>query len=525
MYFRGQVERILEVNFRGLTFIGARYQLGFLCASFFVCFAVFLSESTSVYEQIDDAYISFRYAANFANGHGLVFNLGERVEGFTNLLWVLLIALGIKAGVSAELVAHLLGFVFGCTLMLVAMLYVKILLPKSHMWMSGLVPPLLLSSNSFSSWTASGLETPMFATLVMLALIAHAKNNVKWTVIFCILSTLTRPDGVITAAVLLGVPLIFRMAKCRTLRVSFKLWRPILIYSLFLMGLTLFRVVYYNSFLPNTFYAKVGGTSFEYAIRYVTTFLKDGPGFLLLLFPFALTSKSFRYGALLFFTIAAYILAVGGDVFMYGRYFLPILPIMIGATLLGVSRIFKYSWVGGVIALAVVPLCILWNLYGPWPTQYGEPKSANISTLYSIKRAHSRNSLAMFEDTAAAKHKIELLKSLDPPIETIALIGIGRIAFFSEYTVVDVLGLVDTHIARSAKVKPGVRLPGHQRTDSDYVFSRHPDAIFIPRKGDTAYFVLPAVQDLWDNPKLEEGYFYYEPFGPYLSNKYTSSVD
>ena len=33
---------------------------------------------------IDDAYISFRYAKNFINGHGFVFNIGEKVEGYTS---------------------------------------------------------------------------------------------------------------------------------------------------------------------------------------------------------------------------------------------------------------------------------------------------------------------------------------------------------------------------------------------------------------------------------------------------------
>ena len=40
----------------------------------------------------DDAFISFRYARNLLEGHGLVFNPGERVEGYTNLLWVLELA-------------------------------------------------------------------------------------------------------------------------------------------------------------------------------------------------------------------------------------------------------------------------------------------------------------------------------------------------------------------------------------------------------------------------------------------------
>lgn len=38
----------------------------------------------------DDAMISMRYAKNFANGYGLVWNPGgERIEGYTNPLWVL----------------------------------------------------------------------------------------------------------------------------------------------------------------------------------------------------------------------------------------------------------------------------------------------------------------------------------------------------------------------------------------------------------------------------------------------------
>ena len=40
----------------------------------------------------DDAFISFRYTRNLLEGHGLVFNPGERVEGYTNFLWILELA-------------------------------------------------------------------------------------------------------------------------------------------------------------------------------------------------------------------------------------------------------------------------------------------------------------------------------------------------------------------------------------------------------------------------------------------------
>src|SRR5215208_1233784 len=57
---------------------------------------------------IDDAFISFRYAANLAHGHGLVFNPGERVEGYTDFLWTVLIAAFMKVGIDPGQVALLI---------------------------------------------------------------------------------------------------------------------------------------------------------------------------------------------------------------------------------------------------------------------------------------------------------------------------------------------------------------------------------------------------------------------------------
>src|SRR3954454_18585635 len=61
----------------------------------------------------DDAYISFRYARNLAEHGQLVFNLGERVEGYTNFLWTVLLAAGIKLGVSPVIASRFLGVAFG----------------------------------------------------------------------------------------------------------------------------------------------------------------------------------------------------------------------------------------------------------------------------------------------------------------------------------------------------------------------------------------------------------------------------
>ena len=42
----------------------------------------------------EDAFITFRYVENWLNGYGLVFNMGERVEGFTSPLWMVFLAGG-----------------------------------------------------------------------------------------------------------------------------------------------------------------------------------------------------------------------------------------------------------------------------------------------------------------------------------------------------------------------------------------------------------------------------------------------
>ena len=62
----------------------------------------------------DDAYIGLRYARNLSVGEGLVFNPGERVEGYTNFLWVIILAAAAgaahpsRAG-SEDSEPHLLG--------------------------------------------------------------------------------------------------------------------------------------------------------------------------------------------------------------------------------------------------------------------------------------------------------------------------------------------------------------------------------------------------------------------------------
>ncbi len=60
----------------------------------------------------DDAFISFRYARNLVSGHGLVYNPGECVEGYTNFLWTLMIAGAMALGADPLKAAWVLGCLF-----------------------------------------------------------------------------------------------------------------------------------------------------------------------------------------------------------------------------------------------------------------------------------------------------------------------------------------------------------------------------------------------------------------------------
>ncbi|MCK4351170.1 MAG: hypothetical protein KAX13_09935, partial [Candidatus Krumholzibacteria bacterium] len=60
----------------------------------------------------DDTFITLRYVKNVTRGEGFVFNSGERVEGYTNFLWLILLATAGKTGLPVVMTARTLSFAF-----------------------------------------------------------------------------------------------------------------------------------------------------------------------------------------------------------------------------------------------------------------------------------------------------------------------------------------------------------------------------------------------------------------------------
>jgi hypothetical protein len=457
--------------------------------------AAYLLESWKIRPQFDDAYISYRYAANLLAGNGLVFNPGEYVEGFSNLLWTLLVAAGMGLGVPAKVVGHLLGLASGAGVLVAIYLYVRALLPERSVW-AGVAVWLIYSAPSFERWAISGMETPMFSAFLVGALAAEARARTRLATGLAALAMLTRPEGVLVAASLFG----FRALELglRDVRV----WGHALAYAALCVVLTVFRLAYYGDPLPNTFYAKVGGVWLNVSLLSTSVFLVGNGGFLL--FPaFATWRRRLAWPGLAFSLVfLLYVIYVGGT----QRYLTPVAPCLAALGSAGVGLWWQSGWLDRATAGAFVALSFVFNVFG-----FGLVRAEHISDIFGdASRWHGI--AAERQEDANGEHlasvRAQLLRTRGEPITSVATGGIGALGFYSGLRIVDVLGVIDPVVARTPVPKSDkYSLPGHQRSNADYVFSREPDYILIGNgEGLRRPDWVPAVNDLRAHPEMARRY-------------------
>ncbi len=283
----------------------------------------------------DDAFISFRYTRNLIEGHGLVFNPGERVEGYTNFLWILeLAAIWAALGIRPEYAAPWLSVAYTAA-SIAATLWWVTRLPSLHnrslvAWMT---LGLLCSSATFAVWTsAGGLETRQFSFFIVTAVICLSlyQNNRKGliTASLCLAAAeLTRPEALLLAACCFAWFGIQRLAKDKTInsRLVKDISYLVAPFILLVAAHFLFRYAYYGEWLPNTYYAKHVRPWYESGFRYlVAAAIETGLYLLLPLAFFALRSRwqrhcdgTYALSLLCVFAHMAYLLPIGGDHFEY----------------------------------------------------------------------------------------------------------------------------------------------------------------------------------------------------------------
>ena len=123
---------------------------------------------------IDDSYIFYRYAANWAHGLGPVFNRGEHVEGFSSFLWTAILALADVVGASPQRAAPALGVAFaaGCVVLVAA---IARTLTRGGPWLAAVAAVGLALSPAFAMYASSGMDVALFAFVLLCAVAAIAR--------------------------------------------------------------------------------------------------------------------------------------------------------------------------------------------------------------------------------------------------------------------------------------------------------------------------------------------------------------
>jgi hypothetical protein len=330
----------------------------------------------------DDAYISFRYAENLTNGLGLVFNRGERVEGYSNFLWTIWTAAGMKLGAGPEGWSLIWGLAcYAASIVLLALIARRLAGGKAA---AAVVPVGALLAALHPAWSyfaTSGLETSLFTFLALLGFLVVTLEGARSAAIagavFALLA-MTRPDGPILA---LPAGLYVLIAQRGTHRRWARI-RGVLFFGVAFAALwvpyTLWRVSYYGSFFPNTYYAKSADLAWWsqgfkylglYALKYWPLLLGI-PLWVATLLWHGRPTMSLEAGRgrvdvgpgllalALLATYTLYVARVGGD-FMFARFLIPVTPFLLVLTDLGWQRLLGRRPLAVAGATAALALCML----------------------------------------------------------------------------------------------------------------------------------------------------------------------
>lgn len=408
----------------------------------------------------DDAYITFRTVFNFTEGFGPVYNVGERVQTFTNPLWMLVMSgayLFTGEAYFTSLVLSL-GFCLGGLWIMQRQVFAG---KAAGIW----VLALLVLSRSFVEYSTSGLENVLNFFLFMTFLsvwLGKRWSGRKQLLLLALIAGFGMVSRMDTA--LLYAPAVFlawwRIRSLPTLLTVISGLLPFVFWEAF-------SLIYYGFPFPNTAYAKLNsGLSSAELMRhggyYFLNCLNRDPLSLAVIVGglgslVVLPKRSWTPIAIGVALYLLYLVRVGGD-FMGGRFFM--LPVAISAVMLGhglQARLsFRWAW---------IPLLLLGllNFRGPlynWAREDMLTKDKIDNNGIADERAWylPASSLMEWNDTIWVANVERLLDSRrnDPPGEKLLswqFIGITGYGAGPGMHVTDRLALADPLLARLPMAK------------------------------------------------------------------------
>lgn len=461
----------------------ARWALGLLLfahalyAAAFVARTSFRVEGRRVFNLFDDAMVSMRYARHLVQGDGLVWNAGgDRVEGFSNPLWVGLMALA-HAVVPDRAVTSLVIQVV-CALLLLANLVIVVRLAgavaadrPAPALAAALLTAFYLPLNN---WSLQGMEVALLTPWLGLALLLALRGAVPGRLALLLGALpLVRLDAALAAAVvLLGAVALDARARARRLG-----WGVLAISGCLLLQ-TLARWAYYGELLPNTYALKVEGGAILPRVSHglaVAWTLFERMGFAALLLPWVAWRSAHDPRRLVLGAVClaqlAYSVWVGGDAWDWwggaNRFLSPAMPaffilfaLAADDLRLRVPKRLRAAAAG--LALLLLP-CALFAF---------NDINAVARDVWLL-----RTPPLHVVDHAKMVRRARALQAIAGPGATIAVTAAGTTPYHTDFTFVDLLGKSDRHVARQPMHDVKFH-PGHMKWDYAHsIGALRPDAI------------------------------------------------
>ena len=413
----------------------------------------------------DDAFISFRYAKNLIEGNGLVFNVGERVEGYTNFLWLLVSAAILGIGGRPEVWSLWIGAVLAIAAVVLGMRTLR------SAGRDDLVFGLLVATNGgVAAWATGGLETTLFTLLILGAFLscdAAVRGNVGsltrtlWLSSgLLILAALTRPEGVLVTA-FIGLFLLVYAARGRVKPIALGAFALhfLIVYGAYFV----WRWQYFGEFLPHTFQVKATGLELvPLGLRYLLTAVTRFHLYLALLPMIAMlcwrrpTEIHKETGLLAGFVLipyTTYVCLVGGDFMDMSRFFVPILPVLfyIAAQAWRPFHVYLAGYfnprTARVTTGALIVILVGLNLHTSWDSQ-------------KVWHRHGQDSIGMLRSYSEDWRLVaEHLRTVSQPTDKIATTAAGIIPYYTGLYTIDQFGIVAGNLDSYRKLP--VARPGH----------------------------------------------------------------
>ncbi|MCB9539024.1 MAG: hypothetical protein H6704_22580 [Myxococcales bacterium] len=460
----------------------------------------------------DDAFISFRYADNLVRHGELVFNVGERVEGYTNFLWTMLMAGVMGLGLDPVPWSKWLGIAFGVATLAVVARFLARTEGEGSPW-DAVAPLLLAAAPAFACWSTGGLETMQFTFVATLAWTAYLDERARaaegtparpWSGLWFALASMSRPEGML----LWGLTGLHRLVELLwtqrgRLKPAKQDWAWGFFFAIPFGAYYAWRWWYYGYPFPNTYYVKTGAKNFwGPGLRYLWSWLEAHP-FLWAAPILGAVKRPLRGGrtlrlqtlvALFALALGLHVVRVGGDFMALHRFLVPLMPALAVVVALGLRTLLE-----PVVKAAPRRLALGVALFVALSAGYTAEIDRAALKVDSHGGVDSIGWLAMFAEQCTTIG--QWLGDNAAPDETIAITAAGIIPYYSRLRTLDLLGLNDEWIAHNVPAH-GNR-PGHTKSAPHaYVaewnptyYIGHPDpSLQKPRGGRRPGYDFEAVQ-------------------------------